>query len=89
MGGGEEFAILLPETDRATAVEIAERLRESLAAAEIPLDAGRLPIRFTVSIGVTLLSGKADSLEALLNLANKAMYQAKETERNKVCLLEQ
>lgn len=87
--GGEEFAILLPETDRATAVDIAERLRESLATAEVPQDAGHLPVHFTVSIGVTLLSGNQDSLEALLNLADKAMYQAKEAGRNKVCLLEQ
>ncbi|MDI1246894.1 MAG: diguanylate cyclase [Rhodoferax sp.] len=87
--GGEEFAILLPETDRATAVEIAERLRESLAAAEVLLDSGRLPVHFTVSIGVTLLSRKDDSLDLLLNLADKAMYEAKETGRNKVCLLVQ
>lgn len=85
--GGEEFAILLPETDCATAVDIAERLRESLATAVVPLDAGHLPLHFTVSIGVTPLSGKEDSLESLLNLADKAMYQAKETGRNKVCVL--
>ena len=83
--GGEEFAILLPETGQTEASEVAERLRKSLATTTIALNAGVL-INFTISIGVTSLACPDDSIDTLLNLAGKALYQAKETGRNKVCV---
>lgn len=82
--GGEEFAILLPETEQAEATEAAERLREAIANAKVPLESG-LPLHFTISIGVASLTSKDENMDVLLNLADKALYEAKETGRNKVC----
>lgn len=84
--GGEEFAILLPETDMETAAEVAERLRVAITDTKVPLESG-LPLRVTVSIGVVSLSSKEDNIDVLLNLADKALYEAKETGRNKVCVV--
>jgi diguanylate cyclase (GGDEF)-like protein/PAS domain S-box-containing protein len=86
--GGEEFVILLPETDLDKATEVAERLRESIAKSKVPLESG-LPLHFTVSIGVTSLVSKDDNLDVLLNLADKALYEAKENGRNRVCVAKQ
>jgi diguanylate cyclase (GGDEF)-like protein/PAS domain S-box-containing protein len=86
--GGEEFAILLPETNLAKANEVAERLREAIAKAKVPLESG-LPLHFTVSIGVTSLVSKDDNLDVLLNRADKALYEAKEKGRNRVCVARQ
>jgi diguanylate cyclase (GGDEF)-like protein/PAS domain S-box-containing protein len=83
--GGEEFAILLPETDREVATEVAERLRGAIAAAKVPLDGG-LPLQFTVSIGVTSLTSADDNMDVLLSQADRALYQAKNAGRNKVCV---
>lgn len=85
--GGEEFAILLPETGRESAMEIAERLRARLAATQVPLHNG-LPLHFTVSFGVTTLAEKEINIDVLLNQADQALYSAKETGRNKVCLFQ-
>jgi diguanylate cyclase (GGDEF)-like protein/PAS domain S-box-containing protein len=86
--GGEEFVILLPETDLVEATEVAERLKESIAKSKVPLESG-LPLHFTVSIGVTSLVSKDENLDVLLNLADKALYQAKEQGRNRVCVAKQ
>lgn len=82
--GGEEFAVLLPETDQHFAIEAAERLRETITNARIPL-AGGLPVTFSVSIGVSSLSAPDDNIDVLLSLADKALYAAKESGRNRVC----
>lgn len=83
--GGEEFAVLLPETDLQQAVEVAERLREIIAATEIIQEAGAA-LHFTVSIGVVALDGRDTNLDILLSLADRALYEAKNTGRNKVCV---
>jgi diguanylate cyclase (GGDEF)-like protein len=83
--GGEEFAIILPETDSKEALEVAERFREAVANIEVVIPSG-LPIHFTVSIGVTTLGKKNINLDILIHQADKALYQAKETGRNKVCV---
>jgi len=83
--GGEEFAILLPETDAQEATEIAERLRETIDLTKITLATG-LPLHFTVSIGIATLKEKNTNIDILLNNADEALYQAKETGRNKVYL---
>ena len=83
--GGEEFAVLLPETELAQATEVAERLRKNVAEADLTQATG-LPLRFTISIGVAELEGKDVSLDRLLELADKALYEAKQGGRNKVCV---
>lgn len=82
--GGEEFAILLPETTLEKAVEAAERLRETIADSDVILETG-LPLRFTVSIGVVTLKERESDLDMLLSLADSMLYQAKESGRNRVC----
>lgn len=81
--GGEEFAVILPQTDEAQAVEVAERLRQAIQNAEIPLEHG-LPIRFTVSIGIASLGDEVTNLDTLLNWADSALYDAKNAGRNQV-----
>jgi hypothetical protein len=79
--GGEEFAVILPETTIEEAIEVAERLREVVAKVEMTV-----PLYLTVSIGVTTLKNKDTSIDMLLNQADKALYEAKEAGRNKVCV---
>jgi len=81
--GGEEFAILLPETTEQEAIRVAERLRQAIANAKIPLGYG-LPLSITVSIGITSLMSKDDNIDVLLNIADKALYEAKNTGRNRI-----
>jgi len=82
--GGEEFAILLPETDKTNALDAAERLRIAIADNLIPIENG-LPIRITISIGVSSLASNDDNLDVLLNQSDEALYEAKKSGRNKVC----
>jgi diguanylate cyclase (GGDEF)-like protein/PAS domain S-box-containing protein len=81
--GGEEFAVLLPETGLREAAEVAERLRDSVARTNVPREEG-MPINFTVSIGVATMQDKESSLDGLLSQADAAMYAAKQSGRNKV-----
>ncbi len=75
----------MPETGLQQALEVAERLREIVATTDVIREAG-LPLHFTVSIGVVTLQGKDVNLDMLLNLADRALYQAKAGGRNKVCV---
>ena len=83
--GGEEFAVLLPETDTAAAFETAERLRATIAASAVVPEDGP-PVRYTVSIGVTTLNVADSNIDTLLGLADQGLYQAKRTGRNRVCV---
>ncbi len=79
--GGEEFAILLPETNEDKAFEVAERLRETIAQTKVPIENG-LPLNFSISIGVSSLKSKEQNLDELLSLADQALYTAKNSGRN-------
>ena len=81
--GGEEFAILLPETGRNKALDAAERVCRAVAATEVPLE-GVPPIRFTASIGVATLAPEESSIEAIFGRADQALYEAKHAGRNRV-----
>jgi diguanylate cyclase len=82
--GGEEFAAVLPQTDGKSALELAERLRQIIAQAEVPLEHG-VPIHFTMSIGVASYVGASSNIDTLLSRADEALYEAKNSGRNKVC----
>jgi diguanylate cyclase (GGDEF)-like protein len=81
--GGEEFAVLLPETDAAGAREAAERFVSALAAHEFG-DGSTRPRRITASAGIA--SGAHGSVEELLERADRALYRAKERGKNRVAL---
>jgi diguanylate cyclase (GGDEF)-like protein len=78
--GGEEFAVLLPDTDIAAALEIAERVRAAIA--EITLPGTDVPV--TVSVGVAGFPDHASTLGRLERLADAALYVAKRQGRNRV-----
>jgi len=82
--GGEEFAVILPDTNLAACLPVAERIRQGIEQA--PLDVAGQPLRITVSLGITTYIDKQQtSVEELVKQADKYLYQAKETGRNRVC----
>jgi diguanylate cyclase (GGDEF)-like protein len=82
--GGEEFVILLPETDLEGGLEVAEHIRENIEQEKIPCADGSTP-RVTVSIGVnTQYPTQGSPTESFFSNADKALYVAKELGRNRV-----
>lgn len=81
--GGEEFGILLPQTGEAEAIAIAERLRAAVLATPVAFE--DTTISYTVSLGVATANKNETSVDDLVKRADMALYQAKETGRNKVC----
>lgn len=83
--GGEEFVVLLPDTDAAGALGAAENLRHAVAEADFKV--GVEILRLTISIGAaTLLPGQPGDFDRLMNLADRAVYQAKDGGRNLVMM---
>lgn len=82
--GGEEFGVLLPETDESSAMEVAERLRRSIENTSISTREHTLKI--TVSIGVSTLKKDTSSVQDLLKHADVALYDAKQSGRNRVIM---
>lgn len=80
--GGEEFSIILPDTDVDAAVTLAERIRVAVDDTSIPNADG--DIHFTVSIGVACFDATNDNSAALLKHADEALYEAKGAGRNQV-----
>jgi two-component system, cell cycle response regulator len=82
--GGEEFVVVMPDTDLNFAYMVAERLRQAVADAPFSITSapGQLPV--TISIGVTASEGTGDTAEALLKRADQALYRAKRDGRNRV-----
>ena len=83
--GGEEFALLLPRTTAAEALEITERIRQGISQLAIPRD-GTAAIRVTISIGVAVPSQARHTLDDLLAAADHALYQAKRSGRDRVVI---
>jgi diguanylate cyclase (GGDEF)-like protein len=80
--GGEEFAVLLPDTAEETALAIGERLRELTEAERLP--APGFPVPTTVSIGAAQLREDERSIDQLMHRADQALYAAKSSGRNRV-----
>jgi diguanylate cyclase (GGDEF)-like protein/PAS domain S-box-containing protein len=84
--GGEEFVVVLPETPLAGAINIADRLRRAVEELNIPHEASAVADHVTISVGVAaVVPTPGDSRDALLSAADAALYQAKQTGRNRVC----
>lgn len=80
--GGEEFAVLLPETDSAQAAVVAERIRERVAAHFLSVH--NVQFKLTISIGSATATLSMSGVGALLRVADEALYQAKASGRNRV-----
>ena len=82
--GGEEFVVILPDTNLAACLPVAERIREGVEMS--PLDVDGKKIAMTVSLGIATYSNQDDIIvEDLVKEADGYLYQAKETGRNRVC----
>jgi diguanylate cyclase (GGDEF)-like protein len=87
--GGEEFAVVLYEASREYVAEVLTRIQRSIAELNIPHDASKVASRLTVSIGAALILPDANrTYEGLIQLADEALYSAKEQGRNRVIVLE-
>jgi len=82
--GGEEFVIVMPETDMAVAAMVAERLRRRIAGEPFAIEQGARSIPVTLSIGIAALRGREDTAASILKRADQALYRAKRDGRNRV-----
>jgi len=82
--GGEEFVVVMPDTDSAFALSVAERLRRSVEATPFAISRPPNNINVTVSVGIACSFGSDDSSEKLLHRADQALYRAKREGRNRV-----
>lgn len=81
--GGEEMAILFPDTDEEAATAIVEKVHAALAAAEIPLPGGEV-LRVTASMGICQFQANASSPDAIVSSADQCLYAAKRGGRNQI-----
>jgi two-component system cell cycle response regulator len=82
--GGEEFVVVMPETDMAVAAIVAERLRRRIASEPFSIQQGASAIEVTISIGIATLDSADDNAGGILKRADQALYRAKRDGRNRV-----
>ena len=82
--GGEEFVVVMPETDMGVATTVAERLRRRIATEPFPIQQEMQLLDVTISIGIAGLHGAEDNAAAMLKRADQALYRAKRDGRNRV-----
>lgn len=78
--GGEEFVIMLPETNQDGAYDFAERLRKKVSISKITID--KTIITYSVSIGISVVTQKDKNMKPILKRADEALYEAKENGKN-------
>src|SRR4051812_14420208 len=82
--GGEEFVVVMPDTDAGFAYTVAERLRQSVELTPFPISRAPHKINVTASIGIASSNGNGDDSDKLLHRADQALYRAKREGRNRV-----
>jgi two-component system, cell cycle response regulator len=82
--GGEEFVVVMPETDMAVATVVAERIRRRIAGEVFQINQGATSLDVTISIGIAALATAEDSAATILKRADQALYRAKRDGRNRV-----
>jgi len=82
--GGEEFVVLMPDTEPHVAAVVAERIRQKIERAPFPIYGGKRSLDMTVSIGVSGYRSGQTTADALLKRADEALYRAKREGRNRV-----
>jgi two-component system cell cycle response regulator len=82
--GGEEFVVVMPETDLAVAGMVAERLRHAIATEPFAIEKGTKRIDVTISIGIAVLDRKGEPVADVMKRADQALYRAKHDGRNRV-----
>jgi two-component system cell cycle response regulator len=82
--GGEEFVVVMPETDMAVATMVAERLRRRIASEPFPISQGANAVEVTISIGLAARHSASDNAANILKRADQALYRAKRDGRNRV-----
>ena len=85
--GGEEFLLILPDTELKDAVTVAERLRSKIAVVQITLENGET-FSIHISLGTACTTGQFQSLAKLIDAADQALYQAKQSGRDRICVFE-
>jgi len=84
--GGEEFGVILPNTNLSSSLMVAERMRSQVEKYSFVFQQQRLPV--TISIGLAEVNPDTPDIEKLIHHADEALYQAKESGRNRVCFHE-
>jgi two-component system, cell cycle response regulator len=82
--GGEEFVVVMPETDMAIATMVAERLRRRIASEPFAIEGGTGSVEVTISVGLAARFSAADCAASVLKRADQALYRAKRDGRNRV-----
>jgi two-component system cell cycle response regulator len=82
--GGEEFVVVMPDTDIGVATMVAERIRRRVAGDMFPIQRGEKQIEVTISIGIAARSTPEDTAAMILKRADEALYRAKRDGRNRV-----
>lgn len=86
---GDEFCVVLPETEMGDAARIAERLRKAISEAEYRTEQGELMEQVTISMGISSFSASRQSPLAIMETADRALYQAKSRGRNCVAVYDE
>lgn len=80
--GGEEFCIIMPDSSPKASAAVADRIRSEIEATIVQTENG--PVRATVSAGIAIRSAEPETLHSLISRADTALYEAKESGRNRV-----